>query len=180
MEATRVARFKNLVSWDIQKHEHVPLEVLDLLYARQLKMAVSPQGLEGPFANSAPIQDADFSLTWAICPPGQGPGLHSHDRTTETFTGIRGRFRVYWEGDKGEHEVVLDELDTCSVPPGVIRGFQNVGDSEGVMQVLVTGGVSDMNDIASVPAYRDRILAHGADVLAMIEQTGLRFDAGLD
>ena len=105
MEEQRVARFEELVTWDVQRNPDVPLDVLDLLYARELCMAVAPAGLTGPFANTAPIKDADFSMTWAKCPPRQGPGLHSHDQTTETFTCIRGRFRIYW-GDDGEHEVV--------------------------------------------------------------------------
>lgn len=179
MEEQRVARFEELVTWDVQRNPDVPLDVLDLLYARELCMAVAPAGLTGPFANTAPIRDADFSMTWAKCPPRQGPGLHSHDQTTETFTCIRGRFRIYW-GDDGEHEVVLDELDTCSVPPGVIRGFQNVGETEGILQVLITGGVSDMDDITMVPEYRERIRSFGEAALAGIESTGLRFDAGME
>ncbi len=181
MEERHVARYGGLVRWDVQQHPDVPQEVLDLLYARELRMSVAPAGLQGPFANAAPIKEADFSLTWATCPPGQGPGLHSHDKTTETFTCIRGRFRVYWrdaDGNGSERKVILEELDTISVSPGVIRGFQNVGETEGILQVLITGGVSDMNDIASVPEHRERIAEHGEDALAAIEATGLRFDAG--
>jgi mannose-6-phosphate isomerase-like protein (cupin superfamily) len=181
MEERYVARHADLVQWDVQSQPDVPQEVLDLLYARQLCMSVAPAGLQGPFANAAPVKDADFSLTWATCPPGQGPGLHTHAKTTETFTCIRGRFRVYWQDERGEgseSEVVLEELDTISVPPGVIRGFQNIGDVEGIVQVLITGGVSDMNDIAAVPEYRERIAAHGEEALAAIEATGLSFDAG--
>jgi hypothetical protein len=34
------------------------------------------------------------------------------------------------------------------VPPGFVRGFQNVSDDVARLLILVTGGVSDMNDIA--------------------------------
>lgn len=55
---------------------------------------------------------------------------------------------MYWWGDEGEHETVLERLDTVSVPPGVCRGFTNVGDRDGILQVLITGGIHNMDDIA--------------------------------
>lgn len=68
MEEQRVARFEELVTWDVQRNPDVPLDVLDLLYARELCMAVAPAGLTGPFVNTASIKDVDFSMTWAKCP----------------------------------------------------------------------------------------------------------------
>jgi quercetin dioxygenase-like cupin family protein len=175
----RIARFGELASWTVQRNDRVPQEARDLIYARRLVTVAVPAGLAGPFNNPAAITGTDFSLTVAICPPGQGPGLHTHARTTETFTCLEGRFRVYW-GDEGEDETVLERLDTISIPPGVVRGFQNVGDDEGMLQVLITGGVHDMNDIALVPALARQLEEFGPDVLSELEQTGLRFDAGVE
>jgi hypothetical protein len=61
-----------------------------------------------------------------------------------------------------------------------VRGFENAGDDTGRLLILVTGGVSDMNDIAMTPAYRERLAAFGPEVVPELERTGLRFDAGLD
>jgi quercetin dioxygenase-like cupin family protein len=178
MEA-RTARFKKLGLWGVQRNPKLPQEARDLVYARKLLAITSPREAEGPLANSAPIRDVDFTLHIAECPPGQGPGLHAHHATTETFFCLDGRYRVYW-GDDGEHEVILEQWDTVSVPPGVVRGFQNVGDDVARLLILVTGGVSDMNDIAMTPEYRAKLAAFGPEVVPELEQTGLRFDAGVD
>jgi mannose-6-phosphate isomerase-like protein (cupin superfamily) len=178
MEA-RTARFEALESWTVQTDGRVPLEARDLIYARRLLNVAMPEGVQGPFANPASIVGTDFTLAIAICPPGQGPGLHAHHKTTETFTCLQGRFRVYW-GDEGEHQVILDRYDTVSVPPSVTRGFQNVGDDEGMLQVLITGGVSDMNDIALRPSVAQELEALSPGVLEILSETGLRFDAGVE
>jgi hypothetical protein len=86
---------------------------------------------------------------------------------------------VYW-GDEGEDEVILDRYDTVSVPPSVTRGFQNVGEDEGMLQVLITGGVSDMNDIALRPSVAQELEAISPGVLEILSETGLRFDAGVE
>lgn len=101
-------------------------EILDLIYARKLLPVV---GLEGdantPVSDAAPIRGAaGMTITYTICPPGQGPSLHAHDRTFESRAVCRGRLEVRW-GDTGEHSVVLEEFDTISVPPKVCRAFRN-------------------------------------------------------
>jgi quercetin dioxygenase-like cupin family protein len=85
-------------------------------------------------------------MTYAVCPPGQGPELHTHHETWETFTVMKGRFRFSW-GECGEESVELDPFDVLSIPPGVCRAFRNICDEEAVVQVVVSGGVHDMNDI---------------------------------
>jgi quercetin dioxygenase-like cupin family protein len=177
--ATRTARFAKLGLWDIQHNPKLPEAARDLVYARKLLAITSPREAEGPLANSAPIRDVDFTLHIAECPPGQGPGLHAHHATTETFLCLEGRFRIYW-GDQGENETILERWDTVSVPPGVVRGFQNVSDETAHLLILITGGVSDMNDIAMTPEYKEKLAAFGPDVIAELEQTGLRFDAGVE
>jgi hypothetical protein len=66
------------------------------------------------------------------------------------------------------------------VPPGVVRGFRNVSDDVAHLLILVTGGVSDMNDIAMTPEYREKLSAFGPQVLPELEKTGLRLDAGVE
>jgi quercetin dioxygenase-like cupin family protein len=180
MEQNRVARLNALKLWPIQQDVEVPQEARDLILARRLLTVARPGELQGPFDNPAPITDVEgFSLNVAVCPPGQGPGLHIHRTTTETFTCLRGTFRVFY-GRKGEHETILREFDTISVPAGVLRGFTNVGAEEGYLQVLITGDVADMNDISFTRAMRDELAAYGEHVVAAIEQRGTRFDADLD
>ena len=66
------------------------------------------------------------------------------------------------------------------MPPGVVRGFQNVSDETAHLLILITGGVSDMNDIAMTPEYKEKLAAFGPDVVPELEKTGLRFDAGVE
>ena len=51
----------------------------------------------------------------------------------------------------------LGLLDTISVPPGVCRAFRNISDEEGILQVVISGGVHDMSDIDFPEAIGDRL-----------------------
>lgn len=176
--AQHIARFDALQPMAAMSDPDLPLEARDLILSRKLIPVVSPKGGKTPFG-AAGIRDRDFSITYAVCPPGTGPGLHAHHRTIETFTVIRGRFRFAW-GDAGEHAVELGPLDVLSVPPGVCRGFTNISDEEGVLQVLITGGIHDMNDIAFPPAMERDLAAISPTALAKFKDMGLTFDAGVD
>lgn len=170
----RIARYADIPDGNRACSPLVPQAARDLIYAGERRTVAIPAELSGPLDNRASIVGTDFALVFAVCPPGQGPGLHAHLRTTETFTCLRGRFRVYW-GDAGQHETVLEELDTISVPPGVNRGFQNVGAQEGILQALVTGPVGDMDDIQLAPGVVAELEAFGPEVVAELRKTGLTF-----
>lgn len=175
----RVARFKSLQPLAIQQGNAVPLAARDVVYARKLLSVI---GLDGdaktPINSAAPITGAaGMTMTLAVCPPGQGPGLHSHRQTYETFTVLTGRFEITWN-DSGEDRLVLEQFDTISIPPGVCRAFRNVGESEGILQVLITGGVHDMTDIAFSGQAAQTIEAVSPAALAHFKDAGFRFDAG--
>ncbi len=154
----RIARFKTLQIMSSQARADIPQDVLDIIFARQLKPVITLGGdTESPFGSVAPIVGAaGISVTFAICPPGNGPSLHAHNNTYETFTVMRGRFEFRW-GDWGEHAVVLDEFDTLSVPPAIHRSFRNVSEADGVLQVVVSGGVHDRRDIVFPRKTADEI-----------------------
>lgn len=179
MEA-RIARFARLVPMPAQQNSRIPLAARDLIYSRKLMPVISHQGPDAPLnVAAAPIRGAGgMTMTIAVCPPGTGPGLHAHHRTHETFTVLQGRFRFAY-GDAGQHCAELDRFDVISIPPGVCRGFTNVSEEEGILQVLITGGVHDMNDIAFPPAMADRIRRIAPEALSEFEKLGLKFDAGV-
>ena len=116
-------------------------------------------------------------MTLAVCPPGQGPGLHSHRETYETFTVLKGEFEVRWNDDGGEREV-LRRFDTISFPPGVCRAFRNIGTEEGILQVIITGGVHDMTDIDFAPQAKQEIEAVADGLSREFEKAGFTFTAG--
>lgn len=171
----RISRFDRLKPLPIQ-NESIPEKARDVVYARKLLSVI---GLDEttPINAGAPIRGAGgMTMTLAVCPPGQGPGLHSHRETYETFTVLKGEFEVRWNDDGGEREV-LRQFDTISFPPGVCRAFRNLGSEEGILQVLITGGVHDMNDIAFTESARREIEAVRAGLAAEFEKAGFTFNA---
>jgi len=172
----RISRFKRLKPLAIQ-NESIPEKARDVVYAHKLLSVI---GLEEktPINAGAPIIGAaGMTMTLAVCPPGQGPGLHNHVQTYETFTVLKGRFEVSWNDD-GSGKAVLEPFDTISLPPGVCRAFRNVGAEEGILQVIITGGVHDMSDIAFTPKARQDIEAVQHGLTAEFEKAGFSFDAG--
>lgn len=69
--------------------------------------------------------------------PGHGASLHAH-KTEEVFMALEGKWAVFW-GDKGERRIVLEQYDTISVPPGVMRGFVNVDTKPGKLHATLGG-----------------------------------------
>jgi len=175
--AKRIARFAQLEPLPIQQSA-IPLAARDVVYARKLLSVIGLEDAKTPINAGAPIVGAaGMTMTLAVCPPGQGPGLHAHRQTYETFTVLKGRFEVTWNDDGSEREV-LGLFDTVSFPPGVCRAFRNVGDEEGILQVIITGGVHDMADIDFSPAARRRIEAVGQGLSGEFEKAGFTFSAG--
>jgi len=174
----RISRFKDLKPLPIQRPD-IPEKARDVVYARKLLSVI---GLEGddrsPINAGAPITGAaGMTMTLAVCPPGQGPGLHNHVRTYETFTVLKGRFEVTWNDD-GSGRAELGQFDTISLPPGICRAFRNIGADEGILQVLITGGVHDMADIAFTPRAKQDIEAVRPGLSAEFEKAGFAFTAG--
>ena len=174
--AKRIARYRELQPLPIQ-NPSIPEKARDVVYSRKLLSVV---GLETttPINVGAPIIGAaGMTMTLAVCPPGQGPGLHSHRQTYETFTVMKGRFEVTWNDD-GSGRAVLELYDTVSFPPGVCRAFRNIGDEEGILQVIITGGVHDMTDIDFAPKAKDEIERVRPGLSAEFEKAGFTFTAG--
>ena len=105
---------------------------------------------KNPFGNEAPIFGAAGTTMFiSIMPPGQGPCLHSHNSTFETFMVLQGTIE-YHIGDPVAHRLTLEKWDAFSCPPGIYRGFKNVGDGDAV-QLTVLTGLDDGRDDVSMP-----------------------------
>ncbi len=66
------------------------------------------------------------------------------------------------------------------VPPGVCRGFRNISDEEGILQVIISGGVHDLNDIDFAVKAAEQIEAIKPGLVKEFEKTGLTFTAGAE
>jgi quercetin dioxygenase-like cupin family protein len=173
----RISRFKDLKPLPIQ-NPSIPEKARDVVYARKLLSVIGLDDNSSPINAGAPITGAaGMTMTLAVCPPGQGPGLHNHVKTYETFTVLKGRFEVSWNDD-GSERAVLEQFDTISLPPGICRAFRNVGEEEGILQVIITGGVHDMTDIAFTPRAKQDIDAVRPGLSAEFEKAGFGFTAG--
>ncbi len=179
--ARRISRYQDLSPLAGQRSPAIPQPAADVVWARKLLSVIGlDEGLDTPINRGAPITGAaGMTMTLAECPPGQGPSLHSHLNTYETFTVLKGRFEVRWNDDGGE-TAILDLYDTVSVPPKVCRAFRNISDEDGILQVVITGGVHDISDIDFAPAAAHEIEAIGPGILDEIKKTGLTFTAGQD
>lgn len=175
----RVSRFSELKPLAFAESLEMSQEAKDVIYARQLLSVIGLGGdADTPVNKGAPIQGAGgMTMTMAVCPPGNGPSLHAHQQTHETFTVLKGQFEITWNDD-GSESVVLDLFDTISVPPGVCRAFRNVGDTEGILQVVITGGIHDMGDIDFPESVAQKLETYGDGVLEQFEERGMTFTAG--
>jgi mannose-6-phosphate isomerase-like protein (cupin superfamily) len=90
----------------------------------------------GPPPN-APLQAEEFHLNIVLCQPGKAAPLHSH-LTQEVFVALTGRWEVFW-GPEGERSLLLEPLDTVSIPPGLSRGFRNVSAEPSLLMGMASG-----------------------------------------
>ena len=154
---SRVSRFSELkpmstagdLAW-------VGQEAMDVFYARKL-MPVILDNTANPFGNVAPIFGAAGSTMFiSIMPPGQGPCLHSHNGTFETFMVLEGTIE-YFIGEPIEHRVTLNKWDVFSCPPNVYRGFKNVGETDAVQLTVITGVDEGRDDVSMPDSIAQRV-----------------------
>jgi mannose-6-phosphate isomerase-like protein (cupin superfamily) len=173
LAATHLARFAELAPMRGLNDPSLPEELRDFIVAREVRQPVTTPSLTPGFGIGA-IRDQDFSIAFAVCPPNQGPALHMHRRTVETFICIKGRFKLTW-GPNGEHSAFLDALDTFVVPNGVDRGFCNVSDEKGIIMVLITGGIHDRADLSFPESTKQGVRKFGQQYVDRIRELGLDF-----
>ena len=152
----RVARFKELKS---SAQAFVDSQIPG--HERDIYNVIGRGVTEDTNLNPAITAVQDFNVTYVGASPGKGAALHSHS-TVEVFIPLSGQWSIYW-GNEGEDEVILDAWDTVSVPPGVMRGFKNVG-SEDAHLMAILGG-TDAGHVAWAP-----------QVLEQAKQTALTLD----
>ena len=180
---TRTARFLELVSTKnrIAEQKGIPAEVMEMITAKTTRNVMSPGPLPGQLSPKPAVEGGDagvFRLGIATCPPGQGPGLHVHYHTHETFMALTGRWRIEW-GDHGEESTVLEHLDLVAVPPGVTRRFVNLADEDAHLLVIIQGRQDQFDDVDRVPETERKIAEmHGPEMVAKLRAGGWKFDIG--
>jgi quercetin dioxygenase-like cupin family protein len=160
----------------------IPAKALEAIAADSIYLYMAPgEGVGASSQNPGVVGFPGLTVNLCRCPVGQGPDLHSHARTLETFMCLKGQFEVLW-GDDGQYSTLLDEHDMISMPPNVMRAFRNTGHTpEAILLVLIQGAAGDMAaDVQYAPSTGERIEREfGSDVRSRIEHMGWRFDAVL-
>ena len=102
-----------------------------------------------------------FNLGAVSALPKNGSGLHSHT-TAEVFIIYSGRWRFYW-GAEGKDETILNAGDIISMPTNMFRAFENAGDEEGLIFVVLGG--DDPGIITWVPSVLEKAKETGMVLL---------------
>ena len=107
-----------------------------------------------------------YNLGAVSANPNNGSGLHSHT-TAEVFLIYSGKWRFYW-GANGKNEIILGKGDIISMPTNMFRGFENAGDEEGLIFVVL--GNDDPGIITWVP----KVLINAKETgLALLDDNSL-------
>lgn len=176
----RIARFKDLKP-RANHWEHdmgIPADVLRMFNPKANYVLMAPENMPGRLSPSPAIVDGDkgvIRIGMALAEAGDGPGLHVHWKTTETFMALSGRWKIRW-GDEGQEHIILDPFDMISVPPRVTRQFINVSDQDAHLLVIIQGNKEDFNDVGRLPNAADPIIAkYGHGMIEKLEKHGWKF-----
>jgi mannose-6-phosphate isomerase-like protein (cupin superfamily) len=121
---SRVARFRKLKPTDDYVDSGIPG------YERTTLRVLGQQP-------EAPLSAEGFHMNIVRCEPGKAAPLHNH-LTQEVFVALSGSWEIFW-GPQGHRKVVLHQWDTVSIPPGVSRGFRNVGVEPAYLMGMASG-----------------------------------------
>lgn len=180
-----IARFNDVVPVK-KKHledKGIPPDVLEMIMAKTTRNMMSPGPLPGQLSPAPGVEGGDagvFRLGIATCPPGQGPGLHVHYNTHETFMALSGRWEIQW-GDRGEESIVLEPMDLIAVPPRVTRRFINRSDAEAHLMVIIQGKREEFDDVDRVPETAAAIAErYGQGMVDKLQSLGWKFGIGVN
>ncbi len=183
---TRIARFKDVVPTK-QRHAEkhgIPAEVMEMITAKTTRNIMSPGRLPGqlsPRRRSIGGDAGVFRLGIVTCPPGNGPGLHVHYKTHETFMALTGRWEIQW-GDKGEETTVLEPFDLIAVPPAGDAPLRQWLGRGRALLVIIQGqaeGVRRRRPRAR-DRRRDRPQARAGDGRRSSKSLGWKFTIGVE
>jgi mannose-6-phosphate isomerase-like protein (cupin superfamily) len=176
----RIARFKELKprSASLQAKTGIPMEVIRMLNPKANYVLMAPDDIPGllsvnPVVNGG--HEGVLRVGIAECAPNDGPGLHVHWKTRETFIALSGKWRINW-GDNAEEHVILEPFDMIAVPPKVTRQFINVSDKDAHLLVLIQGKKEDFDDVGRPSSAADPIIAkYGPEMIERLEKAGWKF-----
>ncbi|PTU65000.1 MULTISPECIES: cupin domain-containing protein [Chromobacterium] len=95
-------------------------------------------GATGVAADGNTVPAVHFTFSTMKIPPGHIGPLHLHTDAEEIFFVLQGTVKLFCESLEGERwEAVVGPRDLISIPPGIYRGEENVGDDDALLCVMV-------------------------------------------
>ena len=132
MESRVARRSTRSYDWDALKFQ----ADYDPRY-RRAQMRYVGTGGTGVSRDSNAVPSAHFTFSTMVIPAGNIGPSHIHYDVEEIFFVLHGAMKVVCEKDGQRWEAVLGERDLISVPPGVYREEQNIGDEDALMCVML-------------------------------------------
>lgn len=175
--AARTGRFADLkpMTTPIDR-DLVSQDAMDVIFARTI-MPIIMEKTKNPFGSTGAIYGANgLTMNISVLPPGQGPCLHAHNATYETFIVLDGEITFHVGEPGAEKHLTLGRWDTFSCPPEVFRGFNNASDTnEAVLLTIINGDPAGRDDV-DVPeaitehlrdTYGERVVQEFTKVVAL-------------
>lgn len=169
--AKRVMRFDEL------KAKGIPIMFIDSMIPNHYRMnyaVIGDTASENPdFENQRAITEPhNFQIGMGWAPPGHGPAWHTHDYI-ESFFILKGPWRFYWGNDEDPDQpdgyFDLNEWDMISLPPGMYRRFEYIGDQIGwFFAVLESHRVFEGKD----PIWPPKIVQQAAEIGYRADENG--------
>ena len=111
-----------------------------------------------------------FNIGAAGQPPKCNNSLHSH-RTAEVFFVLSGRWRFFWGRYGNAGEVILEKGDIFNIPTGIFRGFENIGETYGMLMAILGG-----NDAGGGVIWAPEVLSEAKKHGLILSEKGKIYD----
>jgi quercetin dioxygenase-like cupin family protein len=104
---------------------------------RRAQMRYVGTGGTGVKSDQNVVPAEHFTFSTMLMPAGCVGPMHLHTDVEEIFFVLRGKLKVMCEKDGERWETILGDRDLISIPPGVYRSEENIGDEDALMCVML-------------------------------------------
>jgi mannose-6-phosphate isomerase-like protein (cupin superfamily) len=157
----------------------IPTAAYEMVAAKDIFLMMAPPGMGGVNQRPGVTGPEGVTVNVCACPPGNGPLMHIHQKTGETFMCLQGRFELRM-GRTPQGEVVthLDPFDLVPMPPGLWRQFRNVTEDTAYLLVITAGDRASFGDIHYTPQVGREIAERFGNGVreAFVSKLGFHFE----
>ena len=110
----RTARYADLEKMNVPiDRDLVSQDAMDVIFARNI-LPIIMEKTKNPFGDTGAIYGANgMTMNISVLPPEQGPCLHAHNGTFETFLVLEGEI-TFHVGEPGQEECIETDQTTAA------------------------------------------------------------------